>query len=204
MSSVWLPDYCEQVGLSQMTYERTSRPSRQWAPLLTLESGVASHTMPTPIKHTSSESPPSLQLIPRMTLPQELLGTIIDHLYHEGDIFSLKMCSLVCASFCHSSQPHIFRRVTLQPWLMPGTSSKRTMSFLFHRLVTRSPHILLYVRILVIRDRELYSRPGRRLARSWMLDEPTLPLLLQMLPNIVGFHLHARINWGILLQNSPS
>jgi hypothetical protein len=37
-----------------------------------------------------------------------------------------------------------------------------------------------------------------------MLDEPTLPLLLQMLPNIVGFHLHARISWGILLQNSPS
>jgi hypothetical protein len=37
-----------------------------------------------------------------------------------------------------------------------------------------------------------------------MLDEPTLPLLLQMLPNIVDFHLHARINWGMLLQNSPS
>ncbi|KAJ6504676.1 hypothetical protein C8R47DRAFT_1103197 [Mycena vitilis] len=139
-----------------------------------------------------------------MSLPQELFDAIIDNLY--GDIFSLKMCSLVSSAFCRSSQPHIFRRVTLEPWPIarqPTNSSRHTMCFLFYRLITASPHILLYVRILVIMDRQMLSTPGRVRPKSWIMDEPTLPTLLALLPNLESLHLHARTGWQHLSDENP-
>ncbi|KAJ7617517.1 hypothetical protein DFH06DRAFT_103824 [Mycena polygramma] len=142
-----------------------------------------------------------------MSLPQELFDAIIDNLY--GDIFSLKMCSLVSSAFCRSSQPHIFRRVTLEPWPMArkptnsSRSTRSTMCFLFYQLITSSPHILLYVRILVIMDRPMLSTPGRVRPKSWILDEPTLPTLLALLPNLESLHLHARLGWEDLGDENP-
>ncbi|KAJ7701450.1 hypothetical protein B0H17DRAFT_1327592 [Mycena rosella] len=135
-----------------------------------------------------------------MSLSQELLEIILDDLDADGDTLSLRMCSLVSASLCHSSQARIFRRVTLAPWV----TNNNTMCFLFHRLVTHSPHITRYVRILVLQDRALYTRLSTMEMPTWMIREPTLPPLLRMLPNLEGFHFHAQsFRWTSPWSNAP-
>jgi hypothetical protein len=132
-----------------------------------------------------------------MTLSQELVDIIIGELDVEEDKHSLEICSLVSASFCHSSQARIFRRVTLQPWV----TNKKTMCFLFHRLVTHSPHILRYVRVLIVQDRLLHTWVNMMGLPSWVLNEPTLPPLLQMLANLESLHFHAAFGWSSVCSN---
>ncbi|KAF8214985.1 hypothetical protein K438DRAFT_1749089 [Mycena galopus ATCC 62051] len=138
-----------------------------------------------------------------MSLPPELFELIIDH--PDGDILALKMCALACAAFRQRSQSHIFGRITaLLPPPSNAPSTYETLCSLFHRLVLQSPHIQHHVRTLVIMDRHMYSTPGRRYTTDWMLDEPTLPLLLLLLPNLEGFHLHSRENWEHVLDENPT
>ncbi|KAJ7486233.1 hypothetical protein B0H11DRAFT_1143304 [Mycena galericulata] len=137
-----------------------------------------------------------------MSFPQEILELILDDLDAAGDFSSLKTCSLVCASLCHPTQSRIFKRITLQPWFT-SLRKANTMSVLFHRLLTESPHIRSYVRILVIQDREFYSTPGRKRVLPWVLDEATLPLLIPMLTHLEAFDLHARFNW-LAVEDNPS
>ncbi|KAJ7439201.1 hypothetical protein FB451DRAFT_1447215 [Mycena latifolia] len=132
-----------------------------------------------------------------LKLSQELVDLIIDDLDADGDNVALKMCSLVCASFCHPSQARIFRRVTLEPWV----TNEKTMSFLFHRMITQSPHITRHIRTLVIQDRALHTLPGVMGMRAWVIREPILPLLLQMLQNLERIHFHTQFRWSSLWSN---
>ncbi|KAJ6508321.1 hypothetical protein C8R45DRAFT_967044 [Mycena sanguinolenta] len=133
-------------------------------------------------------------------LPQELLDLIIDNI---DDIVILRACSLVCSAFRQSIQPRIFRRVTLLP-PRSRASTERTMCSLFYRLVTHSPHILLYVRTLVIMDRNIYFHPGVAEPKEWMLEEPTLPLLFRWLSNLESLHIHASFRWSELVDGKPA
>ncbi|KAF8214969.1 hypothetical protein K438DRAFT_1800531 [Mycena galopus ATCC 62051] len=139
-----------------------------------------------------------------MFLPLELFELIIDNI----DDISLKMCSLVCSAFHHLSEPRIYRRVTLLPRPSDATLTDNTMCFLFHRKITQVPRIQQYVRTLVIMDRAMYEpdSPDTRARRTeeWILDEPTLPSLLQLLPNLESFHLHTRTPWQRVLDQNPS
>ncbi|KAJ6508319.1 hypothetical protein C8R45DRAFT_967042 [Mycena sanguinolenta] len=130
-----------------------------------------------------------------LSFPLELCDLIIQ--YIDDDVDTLKTCSLVSAAFCQFVQPRIFSRVTLLP---PRHARGRNVCSLFHCLVTQSPHIQPYVRTLVILD--INAPAGRK--QPMILEEPTLPPLLQMLPKLEGLHIHARIQWSHLEEKNAA
>ncbi|KAF8214984.1 hypothetical protein K438DRAFT_1800547 [Mycena galopus ATCC 62051] len=142
-----------------------------------------------------------------MAFPPEIFEIILDNV--DGDIVTLRMCSLVSSGFLHSSRSHIFRRVTLKgpPYTLPHMPRPTTPCCRFHRLVTRSPHIQQYVRALTITDTPKVRDSENRItlpSKSWMLDEPTLPLLIGLLPNLETFHLLYQVKWARIVEKHPA
>ncbi|KAJ3502591.1 hypothetical protein NLJ89_g8816 [Agrocybe chaxingu] len=130
-------------------------------------------------------------------LPQELFDNIIDHLH--DDHISLRTCALVSSAWLHRVRTHIFNRVTLD-W--HKSLGGRGTGFSFF---ARSPQPSLAKRLLAIikvnytqtqKDnrlggvassiKELYLCEGTG-TREWLAQDPSLPILLQELPNIRKF-----------------
>ncbi|KAJ6627350.1 hypothetical protein B0H10DRAFT_381358 [Mycena sp. CBHHK59/15] len=132
----------------------------------------------------------------RPTLPQELVDLILDF----TDNTTLKACSRVARSFLYTSQMHIFSEIKLLPsqWFDFGKNSMTLPRF--SRILSRSPHIALYVRSLTVVEGDgVISIP-------WIRKD-VLPAVLSMLVNLKGFSMQSPrlLDWVSLpmtLKNS--
>ncbi|KAF8892361.1 hypothetical protein CPB84DRAFT_1783809 [Gymnopilus junonius] len=122
-------------------------------------------------------------------LPPELLESILDEVGYSNDTQTLRACALVCSTFVHRSQSHLFRAVDLDKRI------PRCQYYLrFHNLLVSNPHIGTYVRYFRLGDdsEDDYGRArGRRGigGSSWIAHAKTLPQTLGLLPRLEGFSL---------------
>ncbi|KAJ7615672.1 hypothetical protein DFH06DRAFT_1343638 [Mycena polygramma] len=111
-------------------------------------------------------------------LPQELVDAIVDKIYEDKDIPSLKSCSLAARTFVSPARRYLFRRIEILPPRPACNPCQR-----FHQLLISSPHIASFVEelcIVLVSPKSYYDYPQRRPA-TWVMDSPTLALILPLL-----------------------
>ncbi|RPD55221.1 hypothetical protein L226DRAFT_616361 [Lentinus tigrinus ALCF2SS1-7] len=86
------------------------------------------------------ESPSNIRNIQRLS--PELLGLVLSHM--DGDIATLKVCSLVCPTWASQARRVLFREVVVRP-AMPS----RTWTDFF-QLLSASPEVARYIRRLML------------------------------------------------------
>lgn len=123
------------------------------------------------------------------TLPQEVIDSIIDHLY--DDIQSCKACLQAHRCMKDAAYTQIFRTV---PIVQPANTFDNSGTYIvrrfrrFYDLLKTSPHIALYVRKLILWE-EATQLQRRQYRRGWMHTEQDLARLLAALPKLQALHL---------------
>ncbi|KAF7370245.1 hypothetical protein MSAN_00655400 [Mycena sanguinolenta] len=133
-----------------------------------------------------------------MRVPQVLVDLIVDNL--RDDIPSLKSCSLIARAFVGTAQTWLFNKVEILP--PKSRDDQDSPCWTFHRLLTRSPHIVSLVyelQIVLVGSETSFARDDdRELLEErhlpWVMSGDTLSLVLALLDL-------KRIS---LIENSPS
>ncbi|KAF7348772.1 hypothetical protein MVEN_01396700 [Mycena venus] len=138
-------------------------------------------------------------------LPQELVDSVVEEL----DDSSLPICALASKSFLHPSQRRIFRCINFHGAYPPGDRRFESLC----SVLSESPHLVSYVRAVVVRlDIARFYRVARLLractrlgslaicftAQVVSLDMPNLPMELidALLCRIASASLHHLEIWG--------
>ncbi|KAK0238240.1 hypothetical protein EDD85DRAFT_574014 [Armillaria nabsnona] len=122
-------------------------------------------------------------------LPQEVIDSIIDHLY--DDVQSCKACLQAHRCMKDAAYTQIFRTVLI---VQPANTFDNSGTYIvrrfrrFYDLLKMSPHIALYVRKLILWE-EATQLQRRQYRRGWMHTEQDLARLLAALPKLQALHL---------------
>lgn len=108
--------------------------------------------------------------------PQEIMDTIIDNFKWDAPVLSA--CSLVCRSWCHRSQSHLFRVVwrVMKNYQTFAFSPLRKLE-LFEQFLQSSPRICTYIRKLLIYKSDCPFKITIELLFSLLHKLPTLEFL---------------------------
>jgi hypothetical protein len=139
-----------------------------------------------------------------LSIPQDVIACIIDEiptqLFSHRDRETLRACSIVSRSFLHPSQKTLFSSILLRHYSSDPDGYGSHLCRRFHNILASSPHISRYVRHLAIVDFKGRQSTSPEEHESWMLSEPTFPLVLRMLPCLRSFHVNPAyrplpLNW---------
>ncbi|KAI0685662.1 hypothetical protein C8T65DRAFT_165088, partial [Cerioporus squamosus] len=107
--------------------------------------------------------------VPSRALPRELSDMVIDYLH--GDKPCLKRCSLVCKSWTHRSQRHLFASITVDS---SAKSHSHAATILFSPFLSAKPEIASHIMVLVIKNE---NRLPISTLRSIVISLPELLIL---------------------------
>ncbi|RDX46367.1 hypothetical protein OH76DRAFT_888182 [Lentinus brumalis] len=108
--------------------------------------------------------------------PPEILDAVLSHV--EGDITTLRTCTLVCASWAALARPYLFKKVACRPAV-----PTRTWDDFFEFLAT-SPDVARYIRWFTVDG----GTPSSRVIMSNVQTERVLEVL-ERLPLLVGLYI---------------
>lgn len=128
-----------------------------------------------------------------LSLPQDIVDTIVDILHDSGDRKALNACSLAAPAFLHPCRKHIFATVNLTaigtPYKWdpePTGPGVDVLGTRFHAQLVESPYLMQYVRAL-----KAHARNG--LEAQWLMDSAEFSSLLSSLTRLESLELGARI-----------
>ncbi|PPQ73433.1 hypothetical protein CVT24_008137 [Panaeolus cyanescens] len=132
-----------------------------------------------------------------MSLPQELIDTIIDIV--QDDAHTLQQCSLVSTAFLTRAQKHLFREITL-------SSSHLTRPTRLTHLLAESPHLTDAISSLhIIERKRKRSKRNPTGTNGWLQsDNSHLGPVLSKLPSLKELMLECAdcISWTSLASNT--
>ncbi|KDR66306.1 hypothetical protein GALMADRAFT_232647 [Galerina marginata CBS 339.88] len=122
------------------------------------------------------------------TLPFDIIESILDQLAYDDDTQTLHACSLLNEDTLHLCRSHLFRTFDMRA---RGASGEESSLITFYGLLSVSPHLVPYVRVVHILDLN---------SKHWVLNHPILPRFLQLLTDleIFGLHVMKPVTWKVL------
>jgi hypothetical protein len=129
-----------------------------------------------------------------LLIPQDIIDIIVDSLEAGGEWNALRACSLVSPSFLHPCRKHIFGKISLMAtgrahiWSPghPEGPGVQILSKRFLRLLRQSPHIVQYVRTLIMK-----SVVGGD--TDWMKTSEEIPSIIGLLAKLEKFEFRSKV-----------